>query len=58
MTFSNNHFITTRDVINKVKYQFKNSELHLYDDHNKKLNAEAKIEHARSYTLKRLPQKT
>ena len=46
MIFKDNTFTTVADVLQKLRYRFVNSTIHLYNEHEKQLQNNTKVEHA------------
>ena len=46
---------TVKDVLEKLNQRLKDSQFHLYNEHNRKLLNSELVEHARVYTIKRKP---
>ena len=53
--FDSRHFITVREVLERVKHKFKNCNINLYNEHNIQLKFDHIIEKGRVYIVKRKP---
>ena len=56
MEFDLRGFTIVYDVLERVRREFRNSDVYLYNEHGVELEMDDVIQKARTYTLKRLPK--